>query len=525
MKKFLLLSLMAIFLLNLIGRSETVLSIDPISFTVSAGKGETYFSVTSNVDWRVSSTEMWAVPEKISDNLIKVKYYETLATTSRQTYIEVTGGGKTVSSVLIQEGAKPYVSVGPKTEFNLGYGSGEIKLQVYSNTGSWHYDLLGPFPPDWISVLKPTNENYAFYIFYEENNTDEVRNYEFYITAEGAESVLITISQRARGPANLRITGGETTIEGSVINLYLEVSNVGQRESDYTYVDAYLSLVSGINSLYSYFMDSELCPRLQPDETTSITLKADAQYIAAPPGSYYIICVVDEDDYVIEEREDDNGWLSDEKYIFKEICTDPLEPNNTIESAHLINSLAYQNYLCLKDDDEDWFAFNYGGKMYFFVIKESLFSYNYNYTLDFSINSIGFLEILLSLEFDDSVVDVELSLYDSNLSLLDRSTEEESEEVYLNYLLPEGNTPIQESYANDEEFIILPNPVKDFLIIKSNQKLYPSEICIYNTLGYMVFQENDFSGKKLNLSALEPGVYVLNFHLNDKIITKKIIKE
>ncbi len=67
--------------------------------------------------------------------------------------------------------------------------------------------------------------------------------------------------------------------------------------------------------------------------------------------------------------------------------------------------------------------------------------------------------------------------------------------------------------------IAYPNPVHNYLNIKADQKIYHSEIFDYS--GRMLSR---LSGKKLDLSNLEPGVYILKIFGEDLQKSTRIIK-
>ncbi len=73
---------------------------------------------------------------------------------------------------------------------------------------------------------------------------------------------------------------------------------------------------------------------------------------------------------------------------------------------------------------------------------------------------------------------------------------------------------------NETPYMIYPNPVKDFLNIKSTQQL--DKIELYNTDGKRIFSETN--PKKIDLSNEAAGVYFINITLNNKTSIQKLIK-
>ena len=73
-----------------------------------------------------------------------------------------------------------------------------------------------------------------------------------------------------------------------------------------------------------------------------------------------------------------------------------------------------------------------------------------------------------------------------------------------------------------EGFKIYPNPVLDGKVYINTQHNEPKKILIYDVLGTQVL-ETTILGKELNVSNLEPGVYVLRVFEKDKSATRKLV--
>ena len=83
---------------------------------------------------------------------------------------------------------------------------------------------------------------------------------------------------------------------------------------------------------------------------------------------------------------------------------------------------------------------------------------------------------------------------------------------------------VDESNLADLNISIFPNPVSDYLSIKSSGKNTIEKIDLYNTNGQLVY--SSYSQEPINISRFESGVYFIQLKINgSKIITKKIIKE
>ncbi len=83
------------------------------------------------------------------------------------------------------------------------------------------------------------------------------------------------------------------------------------------------------------------------------------------------------------------------------------------------------------------------------------------------------------------------------------------------------NTPA--SVKNFSNIMISPNPVGDFIIIKSNQSLN-GEVRVINYFGQEVYKSDKISSVIPMIGTL-PGLYKIIFKVNNQKITKTIIKE
>lgn len=82
----------------------------------------------------------------------------------------------------------------------------------------------------------------------------------------------------------------------------------------------------------------------------------------------------------------------------------------------------------------------------------------------------------------------------------------------------------QNSKANGDidGFKLYPNPVTNGKVYINTTENAPKKILIFDVLGTKVL-EATLLGKELNLSDLNPGVYVLRVYEKDKVATRKLI--
>lgn len=71
---------------------------------------------------------------------------------------------------------------------------------------------------------------------------------------------------------------------------------------------------------------------------------------------------------------------------------------------------------------------------------------------------------------------------------------------------------------------IAPNPVKDFLKLKTNENVVPKSVSIIDSSGRMVYNQT-IAEKIMDVSSLQKGIYFVKIETNKGTITKKIQKE
>ena len=75
-----------------------------------------------------------------------------------------------------------------------------------------------------------------------------------------------------------------------------------------------------------------------------------------------------------------------------------------------------------------------------------------------------------------------------------------------------------------DEFVIYPNPVKDYLTIKGNSVV--NKVTVFNSLGQILFEKNQNNSEfSLDLSNLSSGNYYVKVESDDKKQVLKVIKE
>lgn len=73
-------------------------------------------------------------------------------------------------------------------------------------------------------------------------------------------------------------------------------------------------------------------------------------------------------------------------------------------------------------------------------------------------------------------------------------------------------------------FAIFPNPAKDFIELSNAYQQVIKSVRVLNATGALVL-EADVKGSNINVSDLTPGIYYLELHHEDGVITEKFVKE
>lgn len=81
---------------------------------------------------------------------------------------------------------------------------------------------------------------------------------------------------------------------------------------------------------------------------------------------------------------------------------------------------------------------------------------------------------------------------------------------------------IKDNFALNEVVNMYPNPVENYLTIRSKSKI--TRVQVYSLLGDLVMDVNS-NFLRINLSNLNSGIYMIKIHSNQFFVTKKLIKK
>lgn len=204
---------------------------------------------------------------------------------------------------------------------------------------------------------------------------------------------------------------------------------------------------------------------------------------------------------------------------------------NQLTSIDLSNNLLLENFICFQNNLT---SLNVGANSVLKIIKcyETQIE-----SLDFSNNpflflvSCGFNDALHSLDMRNGN-NTDIAYYNSlttpNLTCIFVDDADYSAENWLN--VDPGSTFVETQAACDElslnefeteNFVIIPNPVKNSFQIKTNNKIH--KISIYNILGKLIieFPDQEF----YDISTLSKGIFMLKIQSNKGVISKKLLIE
>ena len=79
-----------------------------------------------------------------------------------------------------------------------------------------------------------------------------------------------------------------------------------------------------------------------------------------------------------------------------------------------------------------------------------------------------------------------------------------------------------DNFALNDAVTMYPNPVKNFLFIRSN---YPiTRVQVFSLLGNLV--KDEFGDiERINMSSMNSGIYMIKIYSNQFFVTKKLIKK
>jgi hypothetical protein len=170
-----------------------VLSVDPVSKTVTTEAGTTTFAVTSNIDWNISENADWIIATKTDDATLTISYDENTIPSERVASIILSGEGVSPQTVtLTQEAAEPVLTVSPGS-FDISSSSGTVTFTVTSNV-DWSFNE----DSEWLTAIK-SGEN-SLIVTYSENESVIPRSANINITGPGVTTRIVSINQDGATP-------------------------------------------------------------------------------------------------------------------------------------------------------------------------------------------------------------------------------------------------------------------------------------------------------------------------------------
>ncbi|RKZ60827.1 MAG: hypothetical protein DRQ44_12340, partial [Gammaproteobacteria bacterium] len=170
-----------------------VLSVDPISKTVTVAAGTTTFTVTSNIDWNISENTDWLTATKTNDATLSITYIVNTVPSERVASIILSGEGVSPQTVILtQEAAEPVLSVNPGS-FNVNSTSGNVTFTVTSNV-DWNYNET----TEWLTAIK-SGEN-SLIVTYSENVSVIPRSATINVTGPGITTQIVNLNQDGATP-------------------------------------------------------------------------------------------------------------------------------------------------------------------------------------------------------------------------------------------------------------------------------------------------------------------------------------
>jgi hypothetical protein len=147
--------------------------------------------------------------------------------------------------------------------------------------------------------------------------------------------------------------------------------------------------------------------------------------------------------------------------------------------------------------------------------------------LDLKTNSIDVSNLIINISVNPSFAPPN-DLF--CIKVTDPSSASAGTGVYNTWNISANNNPY---YFSDtctldaEEFIkfsftIYPNPVKDVLYIDATTSI--EKVIIYDHLGKVVFQKKSNINDQIDLKGLSEGIYYVKIESNNRVMTKKLIK-
>ncbi|MBL7920573.1 MAG: T9SS type A sorting domain-containing protein [Bacteroidia bacterium] len=99
-----------------------------------------------------------------------------------------------------------------------------------------------------------------------------------------------------------------------------------------------------------------------------------------------------------------------------------------------------------------------------------------------------------------------------------------SQDIFI-HKLSELNVGIKPNSSSLSDITVFPNPFNDKLTVQFAPSLQGSHIELYNLLGTLIYTDIITSNQEIDMSKQPKGIYFIRIGMNEKTVTKKIIKE
>jgi endonuclease I len=200
------------------------LSVTPSNQGVTAAAGSTSFSVISNTDWTVSSSQSWCTvtPSGSGNGTITANYTQNTTVVQRVANVTVTVTGlPQVVVTVTQAAAPPALSVTPSNQGVIA-AAGSTSFSVTSNT-----DWTVSSNQSWCTVTPSGSGNGTITANYTQNTTVVQRVANVTVTVTGLTPVVVTVTQEAGAPT-LSVTPSDQAVTDDAGNTSFSVtSNTG----------------------------------------------------------------------------------------------------------------------------------------------------------------------------------------------------------------------------------------------------------------------------------------------------------
>ncbi len=114
--------------------------------------------------------------------------------------------------------------------------------------------------------------------------------------------------------------------------------------------------------------------------------------------------------------------------------------------------------------------------------------------------------------------------FDPNGTVFNQTSIGGSQDIFI-HKLSELNVGLKTNSTAFSDITLFPNPFNDKLNVQLAVPLQGSQIELYNLLGTLVYSDKITSNLEIDMSQHPKGVYFIRIGTNEKMITKKIIKE